>query len=98
MYCSTKPPVDVRLDESVMFRLKIYHSHRDRQPCQNGGNGEQQEHASSNDSGNTKLNQVDKLRYPGVTLGDWGGSEKAVRARVNATWNKCKEDSEVICV
>ena len=98
MYCSTKPPVDVRLNETVRFRLRICHSHRDREPCQNGGNGEQQEHASSNDSGNTKLNQVGSSRYLGVNLGDRGGSEKAVRARVNAAWNKWKEDSGVICV
>ena len=42
-----------------------------------------------------KPNQVDK--YLGLSLSDRGGSGKVVRARVNASQNKWKEVSGVIC-
>ena len=38
-----------------------------------------------------ELNQVDHFRYVGVTFSEEGGSETAVRARVKAGWQKCRE-------
>ena len=40
------------------------------------------------DSQGTNLRQVNKFKYLGVTISEEGGSEEAVRARVNAAWAK----------
>ena len=48
------------------------------------------------DSGNIKLKQADKFKYLGVALSDRQGSEKSLRARLNAAWNKWKEVSGLI--
>ena len=42
------------------------------------------------DSQGTSTRQVNKIKYLGVTISEEGGSEEAVRARVNAAWgNLC---------
>ena len=38
-----------------------------------------------------ELNQVDQFKYLGVIFSEKGGSETAVRARVKAAWQKCRE-------
>ena len=49
------------------------------------------------DSGNIKLKQADKFKYlVVVALSDRQGSEKSLRARLNAAWNKWKEVSGLI--
>ena len=42
------------------------------------------------------LRQVNKFKYLGVTISEEGGSEEAVRARVNAAWDKWRDLSRVI--
>ena len=39
---------------------------------------------------------MNKFKYLGVTISDEGGSEEAVRARVNAVWGKWRDLSRVI--
>ena len=44
----------------------------------------------------TKLKQVDKFKYLGITMSKKGGSEDAVRARISAAWTKWKDFTAVI--
>ena len=48
------------------------------------------------DSQGTSLRQVNIFKYLGVTISEEGGSEEAVRARVNAAWGKWRDISGVI--
>ena len=52
--------------------------------------------ANIKDSQDTSLRQVNKFICFGVTISDEGGSEEAVRARVNAAWGKWRDLSGVI--
>ena len=52
--------------------------------------------ANIKDSQGTSLRQVNKFKYLGVTISEEGGSEEAVRARVNAAWGKWRDLSGVI--
>ena len=47
------------------------------------------------DSQSTSLRQVNKFKYLGVTIGEEGRSEEAVRARVSAACSKWRELSGV---
>ena len=48
------------------------------------------------DRNGKKLNQVNSFKYLGVTLGEDGGPEHAVRARIRAAWQKWKDLTGVI--
>ena len=52
--------------------------------------------ANNKDSQVTSLRQVNKFKYLSVTIGEEGGSEEAVRARVSAAWGKWRDLSGVI--
>ena len=48
------------------------------------------------DNQGTRLRQVNKFKYLGVTISEEGGSEEAVKARVRAAWGKWRDISGVI--
>ena len=48
------------------------------------------------DCNNTKLKQVEVFKYLGVTISQEGGSEEAVRARINPAWSKWKNFIRII--
>ena len=52
--------------------------------------------ANIKDSRGTSLRKVNKFKYLGVTISEEGGSGEAVRARVNAAWDKWRDLSGVI--
>ena len=52
--------------------------------------------ANIKDNQCTILRQINKFKYVGVTISEEGGSEEAVRARVNAACGKWRDLSRVI--
>ena len=52
--------------------------------------------ANIKESQGTRLREVNKFKYLGVTVSEEGGSGEAVRARVSAAWGKWRDLSGVI--